>query len=80
MVLVHSGGTVLEVRPINWFQMAPEMTSAAGRDAKNGLFSPVKRSRTIRYSFSGTAVVSLISSITKEAETSESGTLAISRW
>lgn len=74
---------MLEVGPINWFEMAPEMTSAAGvagRDAKNGLFSPVRWSRTIRYSFSGTAVVSLISSITKEAETSESGTLAISRW
>ena len=31
-------------------------------------------------SSTGTTVVSLISSMTKEADTSDSGTLAISRW
>lgn len=45
--------------------------SCAGGGQSTGFF---QRSST------GTTVVSLISSMTKEAETSESATLAISRW
>ncbi len=39
----HDDSNTLGSGPINLMEMAPEMTRAARRDAKNGVVSPVKR-------------------------------------